>query len=353
MPALDGLRGFALMMVLLDHSSDEQIRIGGALFNRAGKYGVFLFFVLSAFLLTHLLLCRPAADWRKADTWFNYAVRRFLRIVPLYYLAILILAWKKQFSWDRAWDNFLFRDGYRQFWTIPVETKFYLLLPGLALLYGWARARQWGSAFLAALGTVVVGWAIYYFERWWCVNEHVFLISTTIIPLLCGCVVAWLHHALGAARSRTWLRWLCEIVAIAAIATVLLRIPVIYNAVFHPEKRVRRFGDDEIVCGILWSLAIFGMLNGCGWVRRAFEWLPLRYLGWISFSAYLCHWRLITTVNKMHLAAPWRFPVFIFFVLALSSVSYLLLERPLSRIRVRGGHVRAAAPTLPAPVVPT
>jgi peptidoglycan/LPS O-acetylase OafA/YrhL len=147
--------------------------------------------------------------------------------------------------------------------------------------------------------------------------------------------------------------WLCELVAFAAIAAVLLRIPVIYNAVFSPAKRVRRFGDDEVICGLLWSFAILGLIHGRGWVRRAFEWLPLRYLGWISFSAYLCHWRLITTVNKMHLAAPWRFPVFFVYVLAIASVSYFLLERPLSRIRVRGGHLRAAEPTLPAPVPST
>jgi peptidoglycan/LPS O-acetylase OafA/YrhL len=351
--ALDGLRGFALLLVLLDHSSDEQIRIFGALFNRAGKYGVFLFFVLSAFLLTHLLLSRPASDWRKAGTWFNYAVRRFLRIIPIYYLAILILAWKKQFTWHRAWDNFLLRDGYRQFWTIPVEMKFYLLLPGLALALGWCRERRWRPALLAALGSVVLAWALYHGERLWCVNEHVFLISENLAPFLLGCVTAALHQALGRVRHvPKWVPWLCEIVAIAALATVLLRIPLLYNAVFSPEKRVRRFGDDEVICGLLWSLAIFGLIHGRGWVRRAFEWLPLRYLGWISFSAYLCHWRLITTVNKMGLAPAARFPVFILCVLALASLSYFLIERPLSRIRVRGGHIRSAEPTLPAPIPP-
>src|ERR1700712_3415280 len=86
LPALDGLRGLAVLLVLLDHASDAELRLFPAAdMNRAGKYGVYLFFVLSAFLLTHLLLLRPA-ELTRARTWVNYAVRRFLRIFPLYAL---------------------------------------------------------------------------------------------------------------------------------------------------------------------------------------------------------------------------------------------------------------------------
>src|SRR5664279_4066021 len=85
LPALDGLRGLAVLMVLLDHASDAKLRIFPAAdMNRAGKYGVYLFFVLSAFLLTHLLLLRPPAELSRARIWLNYAVRRFFRIFPLY-----------------------------------------------------------------------------------------------------------------------------------------------------------------------------------------------------------------------------------------------------------------------------
>src|SRR3954447_733875 len=91
-PALDGLRGLAVLLVLLDHASDAELRLfPGANMNRAGKYGVYLFFVLSAFLLTHLLLLTPAEKLARFRTWFTYFVRRFLRIFPLYALVLLVM----------------------------------------------------------------------------------------------------------------------------------------------------------------------------------------------------------------------------------------------------------------------
>src|SRR5688572_16224746 len=85
LPALDGLRGLAVLLVLLDHASDAELYMfPGAVMNRAGKYGVYLFFVLSAFLLAHLLLIRPPQELTQPRTWINYFIRRFLRIFPLY-----------------------------------------------------------------------------------------------------------------------------------------------------------------------------------------------------------------------------------------------------------------------------
>src|SRR4051794_1290022 len=91
-PALDGLRGLAVLLVLLDHATDAELRLfPAANMNRAGKYGVYLFFVLSAFLLAHLSLCQPDAQLLRARTWCNYAVRRFLRIFPLYAIVLVTL----------------------------------------------------------------------------------------------------------------------------------------------------------------------------------------------------------------------------------------------------------------------
>src|SRR3954465_1021092 len=106
LPALDGLRGLAVLLVLLDHASDARIRLfEAANMNRAGKYGVYLFFVLSAFLLTHLLLLRPAAELARARTWLNYALRRFLRIFPLYALVLVVMVRLHKFQWHHVWTH--------------------------------------------------------------------------------------------------------------------------------------------------------------------------------------------------------------------------------------------------------
>lgn len=78
-PALDGLRGLAVGIVLLSHAANVGLPVlPGFTLSGIGKSGVYLFFVLSAFLLTRLLLLRPWSDWRRIDTWADYALRRVL-----------------------------------------------------------------------------------------------------------------------------------------------------------------------------------------------------------------------------------------------------------------------------------
>src|SRR5690349_18710769 len=80
-PALDGLRGIAILMVLIAHDFN---RIPYIL--ELGSYGVDLFFVLSGFLITDILL-----RTRNQKNYFrSFFIRRILRIFPVYYLALVI-----------------------------------------------------------------------------------------------------------------------------------------------------------------------------------------------------------------------------------------------------------------------
>lgn len=81
-PALDGLRGIAVLIVFLSHSSGRGIQIAPWLnFHGIGHVGVYLFFVLSGFLLT-----RNLVEGQPVGT---FLVRRFFRIAPLYYLVLI------------------------------------------------------------------------------------------------------------------------------------------------------------------------------------------------------------------------------------------------------------------------
>lgn len=88
---LDGLRGLAVLIVIGSHLSNA----GWLPFpnlSGIGKSGVYLFFVLSAYLLTRAILGRSARELASARYWANYALRRILRIWPLY-LVILLASW--------------------------------------------------------------------------------------------------------------------------------------------------------------------------------------------------------------------------------------------------------------------
>jgi peptidoglycan/LPS O-acetylase OafA/YrhL len=157
---LDGLRGMAILMVLFGHFYrksfiEDTYPLGTILFGRIvaiNSYGVELFFVLSGFLITGILL-----DTKHERGFFGkFYMRRILRIFPLYYgaLAIVLLVlphfikfdagakdvvsqqgwlWTYMTSWPTAgwvWDNSnLFLLGH--FWSLSVEEHFYFVWPAL------------------------------------------------------------------------------------------------------------------------------------------------------------------------------------------------------------------------------
>ena len=163
-PALDGLRGVAILLVLLRHFYLEQPMLAaysstGPFITKlalAGNYGVELFFVLSGFLITGILL----ESRRNTNYFCAFYARRFLRIFPLYYatLAIVLLAMPHFVSFDSpaqsissrqgwlwsylsnapwsggGWDKSnLFRLGH--FWSLCVEEHFYIVWPLLVYLF--------------------------------------------------------------------------------------------------------------------------------------------------------------------------------------------------------------------------
>ena len=158
-PVLDGIRGLAIIMVLIAHFTTilenylkEFFPVAGPVFTKvalSGLMGVDLFFVLSGFLITGILL-----DTKDTNEFFkNFYARRFLRIFPLYYGVLFILfcilpkiitfdtaanemaghqwwlwAYLTNFPGHPAWDNSaLFKLGH--FWSLAVEDHFYFVWP--------------------------------------------------------------------------------------------------------------------------------------------------------------------------------------------------------------------------------
>lgn len=138
-PKLDGLRFVAIFMVLLEHFA---MFIGRPI--SAGFYGVNLFFVISGFLITSILI-KDKNTFKKA--YLNFLGRRSLRIFPIYYLAIFLLyiiqapninerlIYLLTYTYNYEYTSLNFpSEPYSPFWSLGVEEQFYLFFPFIALL---------------------------------------------------------------------------------------------------------------------------------------------------------------------------------------------------------------------------
>jgi peptidoglycan/LPS O-acetylase OafA/YrhL len=139
---LDGLRALAILGVMYTHFVNDDSVLG--------TLGVYLFFVLSGYLITGILLrCKDLIEAKKATlggTLKTFYIRRSLRIVPVYYLCLFILLIagshevREQIWWHVTFNsNFLFSlvpftDLTAHFWTLAVEEQFYLVWPAIILL---------------------------------------------------------------------------------------------------------------------------------------------------------------------------------------------------------------------------
>ena len=170
-PELDGLRGIAVLLVLWVHLPVDALGEGARQFRSAvlpGNVGVDLFFVLSGFLITRILLVDRAAG----RPLRHFMARRFLRIFPIYYLLLLLLApwlqWQELVACASYSSNyaFLMKDQVsllEHTWSLAIEEHFYLLWPPLAVFLTPQASRRalllgvFPLVLVTALGVLLLG----------------------------------------------------------------------------------------------------------------------------------------------------------------------------------------------------
>lgn len=341
--ALDGLRGLAVLIVLGSHLSNTRILPWPGL-SGWGKSGVYLFFVLSAFLLARPLLQRPPSGFADPRLWGNYALRRVLRIWPLY-LVVLLSAWGLTMSGATGWhyriDNpsllrhLRLAEGQSVLWSIPVEFTFYLWLPLLALGLSWLRQRRWPIAVELAILALLVGVASW---RWppSATPLNDVRLGPYLPVFLCGAFAALLDVRLGesAGDGRRPVPWTA--LAFVAGGACLLGIPSLWawltGGDFNPLLSQRWF----TWFGAAWAALLLAILHGPPWLRAPFASRPLRLVGVVSFSAYLWHMPVLDLLRAAGVGRwPWLAPWLVLgAVLAVSMLSFLLLERPWREVRL-------------------
>ena len=354
-PALDGLRGIAVLLVLLAHSSNVQmflLRRGeyGLDFRGCGRAGVFLFFVLSAFLLTSQALERGGSELTRPATWGRYLLRRVLRVYPAYLMCLLLYMGLEGWSLQRVGAHLSTFRAELHFWTVPVELHFYLVLPLILLVIVPALRRLGERLLFLLLLVAAVGLRLLQPPDYGSRAPDFEVRLLPFMPVfLTGCAAAVLHHGWSRLPEERRARRapLLDMAAVAAMVALSLHAPAVLSLFTEESVDLHRFHLEFDRFGVLWGILILGLLHGTGRLRAPLESRALRWVGVTSFSTYLLH-RLV--LERVELPTrDWPQPLgvltFLGLSLGLGALSWWLLERPFASL---GSGVRRSVAKMAA-----
>lgn len=298
-------------------------------YDRIGKIGVMIFFVLSAFLLTGKL-SRELAQYRSYSVVGAYLIHRLFRIYPLFLVVLGLHVLVGNIDWHAAGLNALLQAGFRELWAIPVEFKYYFCMPLVALL----AVRLGGRPTTALLLTGFVIACAYNFIYPGSALGNSIELFGRLAPFLAGSALALiLDDPSGEAAVRStgaWLGWAA--LALLAVATVAFHL----THIGHPSVELDPwilltiiFAASGLIAVSLWPNFLSWLLGGRGLV----------FFGEISFSLYLLHEFLISWVQHLGLRHHIVVEAWIAFLAAivLAWVSYHCIERPGIKLGYRIG----------------
>ncbi len=331
-PALDGLRGFATIWVVLSHL--DQAGLPKPLPGQTGEYGVFLFFILSGFLMGHLYLPQEFT----ATNLIKYGAARSSRIVPIYYLTIIFLVSMsfligKDFVYFMNIHDFIrhmaFFGNKYVYWSIGPEVQFYVVFIGIWYLY-----RTLTTNMVAVFPIAILAVAMIIFLQPFFPGTLVFSkFSIFAAGVIMAGIVAHLPSASGLSQVKSI--WIAQITAIS-ILIALTFTPFWREPILNPYAIPKDISFNAIYGDFRWIILMAIMLLILAIEtpvsRIIFASRVARLSGTYSFSIYLLHVPVMTGAHNIANSLGWS--VFGATLLALASVAAIgplcstLIEKP-------------------------
>lgn len=342
---LDSLRGISILMVIIGHwLMLSKIRLS--------NIGVEIFFVLSGFLITLILLKNKSDNTANTkqetvSTLKTFYIRRFLRIFPVYYLVLTVCYFfsypndsiKQHFTWDilylnniYAWIYNLKLKNFIHLWSLSVEEQFYLIWPWIILLTPFKFLKR------VLLGTIASGILFRLFYYLPVTNISIsHPLGTTLLPACFdlfaagGLLAFYFKYYPEKVNSANFYSWQCFLSGVAIMVICILGD----NTVFF--QTAFRIGS---------SIAAIGLILVCLKSKPEptdiiFNNPILIYIGKISYGLYLFHLLYVDTpfVNIYHQITGQdpRFALILiarFTLLILAgSLSWYFFERPINNLK--------------------
>lgn len=352
-PALDGFRGVAIMVVVVSHYGLGHLIPGG--------FGVTLFFFISGFLITRLLIAEHGKH-NRIDIGSFY-LRRVLRLYPAL-LVMVALAIGFTLAMDCGLQPgavfsmlFYYRNYYMVFggstalpncsrifditWSLAIEEHFYLFFPLLFLIL-FRRPRLLVGIMIISI-VAVLAWRLRIVATdgltELTVHRIYHLTDTRLDAIMFGCLVSLILHL---DQHGTYLRQVSKPSIFAGTVGLLLFTFIYRDAAFRETWRYTLQGIalSGILPAVLYTAPYASM-------KRALSRPSLVMIGKLSYSLYLFHWVGICVAENLvggpRLTAPWLLTA-VPLGIVLSVVSYQYVEKPTAKLRKRFGSVVETGP---------
>lgn len=359
MPQLDALRGCAVLAVMYQHFAPMQRLMN---YLPTARLGVQLFFVLSGFLITGILVAARDCVSKGETPFFElrqFYIRRFLRIFPLFYGFVIggavlgIAGFRKPLLWHLTYSTNLYNAITGQWagvtahlWTLAVEEQFYLFWPWVILFLPRSRL-------LPLVGAIAFSGPLFRSILFLCGGSGMAIYTLTPSSLdafaLGGLLAIMRFHeqTLGEVSSRKRFARFALYLGLAGSAVTFssLAWPKNYGWVF------------SIGANLALSLLFFWLIDCAasgfrGWIGNVLTWRPLLYIGKISYGMYVFHLaipycvgRLVHWLRLRWLSSAFQFEivdlvVFSLLTVAVASASWFLYERPILKLKRRFPYTR-------------
>ena len=347
--ALDGLRGASVLGVIAFHLASLEHRQGPV---SGGWLGVDVFFTLSGYLITSLLLAELTG--RGHIDLAGFWRRRVRRLQPAALVAITVIVLTAVWwspggtadsvrtqalsamggvaNWHQLWAHRPYAagtspSGFEHFWSLAVEEQFYVVWPlvltaiGLLLRRHPERIRR--TVLVVAVGGITGSWWLlgrYSLQRAYLGTD------ARMGAILLGAALATVLP-LGASAPAAWRRWAAPVASAALGVSAVLWI----TGGWPPRLSLGLVLPLQGLATVA-VLASFVVAPSSA-PARAFAWGPLAGLGRVSYGAYLWHWPLFVLITEDRLHAGWLVTSFVRVaaLAAATAASWVVVERPVRR----------------------
>lgn len=321
---LDSLRGIACLIVVVAHIVAQHPVIG-MYANGCGKIGVWLFLVMSSFLL----LYHTGSKVFSGKNLIRYYWNKMLRLYPVYIIGLILAYFSGLLpEWTDILKHLFLLEGYGHFWYMPVIIKFFMIAP----VFKWLYTKFSKKVFSCIISGLLVVLAVCFpFTEY---TENSIELRWYMPVFLMGMLLYMLYEKMKDYKQhKIW-----DAVAIVAVGIILLLTPWMREKLWRIDP-ANYLQNKYILIGGLWCIIMIAVSRGIQ-IRKVLEKSRfLQEIGKISYAIYIFHYIILLCLKEKGVAWGVNGILTFCFSIVISIGVRRWIEQPIERRKVMRKNV--------------